>query len=735
MVETSGNAETMVSFECEGSTAEAWTVQSATLTERLNHTYELLVSLATDEMMTEPVLMLGTSAMLTVTRGTMMKQVMGIVSEVREGTSVRGRVVTTIVVEPALEALGHRVNTRIFQEKSVPEILEEVLNEGLTEYQREVDIRLQRTYPACDYRVQFDESDLSFVQRLMEEEGIVYFFEFDGKSELLVLIDSETSYRTVKSVEEGALKYSEYEGHVGGFEAIGALHVMSQVQPTKYVTRHFDWSHPPVFLEGESQPAEAGDVPNGAALAPDREIYEHDTVPLSREPGGTDYGNDKEDQVKIRREEQSFDARVATGKSSVLGMTIGANFQVTGHPRAELDGEYLVIELIHNFDSGGRSYHNQFRCIPSSVPFRPMRLTLKPRIVSVQTATVVGPSGEEIHTDEHGRIRVQFHWDRLGESDDHSSCWIRVMQPWGGPGWGFVFIPRIGMEVIVTFVNGDPDQPMVIGSVYNGENLPPYTLPDDKTKSTIKTNSSLGGDGFNELRFEDKAAEEEIYIHAQKDFNEEVLHCHNTHVGVDQTNTVDENQTEHVKKEQVLTVDENRTKTVKGDETTTVEGNRTETVKQDETITIEGTRTETVNADERISVKGVRDELVESSEFITIKGDQEITVKGDHIEKVSGDRKNKIKGKRVEKVGSTYNITAKKAFTLKDDAEIKLEAGDSSITLKKDGTIEIKGKTVEIVGGKSKAKLDDTATKLEGPTVDVKGDDGVTLDGASVDLK
>jgi type VI secretion system secreted protein VgrG len=213
---------------------------------------------------------------------------------------------------------------------------------------------------------------------------------------------------------------------------------------------------------------------------------------------------------------------------------------------------------------------NRFECIPLAVEWRPARRWPKPRITSMQTATVVGPSGEEIHTDIHGRIKVQFHWDRENPANETSSCWVRVQQAWAGGGWGFWWVPRIGMEVVVQFVDGDPDRPLVTGSVYNATNELPYPLPDEKTKSTIKSNSSLGGGGSNEFRFEDKAGSEQIYAHAQKDYNEVVEHDHNTlvhncqtnTVDVDQTQTIGANQTETVHN-QVMTVDGNRTVHVK----------------------------------------------------------------------------------------------------------------------------------------------------------------------------
>jgi type VI secretion system secreted protein VgrG len=647
-----------------------WAVQAATLDEQLNEPYTLTLKLATDTVGAEPVKLLGQPVHLTVIRGAAARMVTGIVSSVKEGSTSPLTVSAYVVVRPALDALRHRVNTRIFQEKTVPQILEQVLGEGLRPYKRSLDNRLSRTYRPCDYRVQYDESDFAFCERLMEEEGIVYWFEVEGEAELMVLADDDRHYGAIESIHDAALQFAEYTSSVGGHEYVGELFATSQVRPTKLATRHHDWARPSFAQDGASNDEPAGDTPHGAFVSPPREVYEHDEAPLTSEPGGTTYAADKDDQVRIRREAMKHDARVSTGWSTVFGMRVGATFTLGGHPRADLDGEYLVTSVTHDLAGGGLHYRNDFWCLPSDVSFRPRRVTPRPRIHSIQTATVVGPAGEEIHTDEHGRIKVQFHWDRLGARDEHSSCWVRVMQPWAGPGWGFVFIPRIGMEVVVNFVDGDPDRPLVMGSVYNGDNAPPYPLPAEKTKSTIKTNSSLGGGGFNELRFEDKAGSEEIYTHAQKDYNEVVEHDHNTLVHNDQTNTVDKNQTEVIHVDQSLTVDNNRTKVVKADQTATVLGNDTETVAGNRMTTLRSNRQVSVMMNDNLSVLALK----------------------------------------ATEVGLNYAIGVGVDYLLEAGSSITLKTGDSKLTMKSDGTIKIEGVKI-MVDGASLVRL--TAPDVE----------------------
>jgi type VI secretion system secreted protein VgrG len=641
-------------FTSDGTADISWEVTSFSFMESLNQPFILMLYLTTDNRDAEPVRLLGQPAKLTLTRGSVMRQVTGIVSEVHEGSNHDEMVTASIEVVPALEALRHRVNTKIFQEMTVPEILEQVLGESLGGWNRRVDNRLSRTYPTCEYRVQYNESDFTFCQRLMEEEGIVYLFDFEDESEVMVLADAASEWGTIESLHGVALDFSLQEDQVGGHEHVTNFHGRSQLVPTKVATRHFDWTHPSVPIEGENADAADLDRPHGGLLSPEREIYEQDEHPLTlSEYDGAAFGaNDGDDQSRLRRESQAWKAFVCEGESTVLGMTVGSIFELSGHPLPEFYDRYLVVSVSHVMNEGGATYYNDFECLPETVPFRPRRATRRPRISSIQTATVVGPAGEEIHTDEHGRVKVQFHWDRLGAKDESSSCWIRVMQPWAGAGWGHVFIPRIGMEVSVGFVDGDPDRPLVIGSVYNAEHPPPNLLPDEKTKSTIKTETSLGGGGYNELRFEDKAGSEEIFIHAQKDYNEIVENDHTLTVHNDETITVDNDQvqsigndqTEHVMNNQALTVDANRTiqvhgnfeETIDGSETRTVSSGVTETIAAGETRTvtggmtedISGGRTQTINGDSTESITGALTQDISAGAAITTPASYDITAVG-----------------------------------------------------------------------------------------------------------
>ena len=342
-------------------------------------------------------------------------------------------------------------------------------------------------------------------------------------------------------------------------------------------------------------------------------------------------------------------------------MLPGAKFELVGHPAVGVaDGEYLITQVSHwgserseNTDRDGlEPYRNRFRCIPLETPYRPARTFDPPRIPGVQTATVTGPSGEEIHVDEHGRIKVQLRWDRVQPADERSSCWVRVEQDWAGAGWGYSWTPRVGMEVVVQFIGGDPDRPLVTGCVYNATHALPYPMPDEKTKSTIKSNSSPGGGGSNELRLEDKAGDEEIYVHAQKDYDEVVEHNHTTKVhnnqrielDNDQTQTVHKNQKERVDGDQEMSVGGNRTSHVEGDfeeivdgtEERTVTGNVSETFAANETRTVASSLTESIGGSESRSIGADQTESIGASHSQSIGASSSVTVGGSFAQNVGG---------------------------------------------------------------------------------------------------
>ena len=357
--------------------------------------------------------------------------------------------------------------------------------------------------------------------------------------------------------------------------------------------------------------------------------------------------------------------------------------------------DFILTSVSHNLtqsvEEGGESdYGNSFTCIPAVIPFRPPRVTPKPVVQGTQTAIVSGPSGEEIYTDKHGRVKVQFHWDRLGKRDDSSSCWIRVGQVWAGAGWGALYIPRIGQEVIVDFIEGDPDRPLITGSVYHAVNKPPYPLPSDKTKSTIKSNSSHGGGGFNELRFEDKKGSEEIYLHGQKEWTIKILNDKNQTVGHDETLDVGNNRTKSVKKDQIEKIGDNKTITVGKNHTESIGENAAIDIGKDETVSVGQNSSVSIGKNQTVSV-GQNTSMSIGKNFSEDVGEASDTSVGKSMSIVVGKNSTTSVAENMTiDVGKKLNITAADQITL--------TTGDASITMKKDGTITIKGKDITLSG-------------------------------------
>lgn len=464
-------------------------------------------------------------------------------------------------VVPALWFLSRTSDCRIFQDKSVPDIVKEVLQlHGVTNVQ----MKLTGSYDPLDYCVQYRESALDFISRLMEQNGIFFWHEHEMSRHTLVIADDNGSTLAAPFVSDLPITGREDS------DAIRRLDEEFAVRSGKWSLRDFNFETPSVDLE-VNEPTQI-DVEQMKS----RERYDYPGLYPDKGLGRTAA------RLQIEREEAFH--RQRRGESGVAGFNAGMRVKIQDIDEPEV----LITEVRHRAEdyshwttqAWGRrtptepSYDNEFVCIPKSVKFRPERVTPKPFVHGPQTAIVTGPSGEEIHTDKYGRVKVQFHWDRLGRKDDKSSCWIRVSQGWAGQSWGQIHIPRVGHEVIVDFLEGDPDRPIITGRVYNAENPVPYGLPANKTQSGIKTNSSKGGGGSNEYRFEDKKGSEQIYIHAEKDYDTEIENNETRKVGLKGTG--------------------NRTTDIKGDETTTIKGNKTTKVEKNFKEDIAGTETRTV---------------------------------------------------------------------------------------------------------------------------------------------
>jgi type VI secretion system secreted protein VgrG len=611
-------------------------------------------------------------------------------------------------LRPTLWLMTRSSNCRIFPNTTIPDLVMERLNAHGVTVKKHLGFD---KYPPWEYLVQYNETDFNFVSRLMEHEGIFYYFVHEKGKHTMWLVDAMTipdsiaGYSKIPFAATGDRASDPTTHH----ETIDTWSEMLQVEPGAYAAKEFDF-------EDAGKPLLSTKAAPKPPSTADTEIFEY--------PGHYIKTTDRDEYVQRRLDEQQLDYEQIHGTGNARGIASGFLFSLMDHPALSLNREYLVTSASYDLTatqhaSGGGDAGPDYRCsftgIDSKRPYRPPFTTHKPRVQGPQTAIVVGPKGEEIWTDKYGRVKVQFHWDRKGTRDEKSSCFVRVSQVWAGSGWGAMHIPRIGQEVIVDFLEGDPDRPIITGRVYNNNNMPPYGLGANASKSTIRSHSTKGGgpNNYNELCFEDKIGNEQVYLQAEKDL--EILVKHDEH------REVKHDRKKDVGNDETTTVGGNRKETVTKDETITISGNRTESVTKNETITIDGARTETVTKDETITIHGGRTENVTKNESITVTGKQNVTIGKDQIVDIGGprsltvakDETISIGGKSAASITKDQAINVGKKFLLTAGDEITLKTGDASITLKSGGDITIKGKNVVVNGT-------EITVKASGP-VGIKG--------------
>ena len=562
---------------------------------------------------------------------------------------------------PAVWLLSMRYKSRIFQEMSAQDIIKQVFQDAGIQ-SNAYRFALQGTHNPREYCVQYRESDLDFISRLMEEEGIFYFFEHSDEKHVMVIADNSGVHVPIESPD--TIVFNEPSGMVAEKEHVYEYRFTQQIRSGAVVLRDFNYERPTLDLEVSSTSGADGKL---------LEIYDY--------PGGYLDQNVGSVLTQLRLEATRSNRQVGSGRSVCRRFIPGYRFTLELHPRSDFNQEYLITRVSSSGaqplgeDASGPGFHysNAFECIPFSVPYRPARKTPKPVVRGVQSAFVVGPRGEEIYTDEHGRVKVQFHWDREGQMDENSSCWMRVSQGWAGMGWGAIFIPRIGQEVIVDFLEGDPDRPIITGRVYNGDHPVPYGLPKDKTKSTIKSDSSPGGGGSNEFRFEDSKGKEEVYLHAQKDWTIVIENDKNQRVGHDET----------------LNVGNNRTKSVGNDQK--------ETIGHDKTIKVTHNHNETIGNDMTIDVGKNLNETIGNNMTLRVSQNLNETIGNNMTLHVGQNLNEDVGGNHSEQVKKDYSLKAKR-ITLQADDQIVLKTGSAQIVMKNNGNIQIIGNQLQIKG-------------------------------------
>ncbi|MEM8669144.1 MAG: type VI secretion system tip protein TssI/VgrG [Planctomycetota bacterium] len=542
----------------------------------------------------------------------------GIVSEMTYLGITEGYSQYQIVTRPWFWFLTHTTNSRIFQEKTVVQIVESIFKDthGFTDFKKS----LSGQFAKRVYCSQYQESDFDFVSRLLEEEGIYYFFEHEEGKHTLVLVDDTATHKPIKGDEKVPFR-------LPGDAPVDLKHIWhwtihSQLQTTKLVTNDYDFENPKASLEVDSTI---------------KRKHKHAKFEKFEFPGRYVEKKDGSQYVKRRTEEEQVEFNQFRGESDQMNLATGFFFKMEDHPRQDQNKvDYVVCHSsvrlvsaeIEMFSARENEIDIQFRTIKKSSPFRTNRTTPRPVVTGPQSALVVGKKGEEIWTDKYGRIKVQFPWDREGKKDENSSCWIRVSQTWAGKGWGSIHIPRVGQEVLVEFLDGDPDRPIVTGRVYNADQTLPYALPANQTQSGIKSRSSKKGkdDNFNELRFEDKKGEEQIYFHAERDFEQVIENDATIKIGLD---TKDKgNQTIEIHNDRSLTINE-------GNETIEIKkGNQTTKISKGDKSVKTSSGKQTYTAGKQIelkvggsSIKITSNQIVIKSPKIVLKGGTAVDVK------------------------------------------------------------------------------------------------------------
>ncbi|MFB3813532.1 MAG: type VI secretion system tip protein TssI/VgrG [Terriglobales bacterium] len=584
--------------------------------------------------------MVGQPATITVALGDGSQRfINGVVSRFSQTGSDRHHRYYSAQLVPWLWLLTRRADCRIFQNKSVPNIIEEVFKFlGFADYE----LSLTKTYNPREYCVQYRETDFNFVSRLMEYHGIYYFFRHEAQKHVLVLADSTSAVQPCPGQDKAEFELTEHT-HEWDRDVVKTWQCEQELRPGSWALTDFNFKTPLTNVSASTDTMVK-------SWKKQLQIYDY--------PAGCETKSDTETVARLRMECEESQQLVARATSNCRAFLPGFQFELVDHPDKAQNRKWLIAEVEHEATASGyrsgqadlpAQYSNRVVCIPAEVPYRPPRVARRPFVQGPQTALVVGPQGEEIYPDKYGRVKVQFHWDRLGKYDAESSCWIRVSQAWAGKTWGAMSLPRIGQEVIVDFLEGDPDQPIITGRVYNGEEMPPYKLPDQMTMTTLKTNSSKGGGGFNEFRFEDKKGEEQIFMHAEKNLD--------------------------------IRVKNNEYETVCKDLHLIVEQDKFEQTKNDHHETIDRDYAQSVGRDHHLKVTG--------KQAVEVGGSQSLKVSGDVAEEFGMNYSNKVSMATYLKAGMTIVLEAPTGITLK--------CGGNSVVLDPVG-VTVKGNLVVVQG-------------------------------------
>lgn len=714
-----------------------WRVHAFEVVEALSTIPTAVITAVAEGRDADPDAALGHDAHLTVSRLGRTRRHSGIVSRVEHLGALDGKVCARLTVVPALWALSQRVDSRIYESRTVREVVDDVLQRALAPYQRAARWALQRVLTPREHTVQYQETDLAFIERLLAEEGISYAVVPGEHVEEVVFFDAVTALPShdapVEVIDESHATHARE-----GLRRFGSDRALT---PTHAAVRDYDWSRP-----GMSVAAERAVIDDPAGRA--RPVYAH---PADVERGAYDDGahawtqHDAGFRALLTAQRLAQRAREFSAEGNLTGLHPGLRVRLLGHRDPSLDRGYVVTSVKHigrapeALRAGGDPLSERFvsalRCVADDVAIRPEKSRARARIYGPQTAVVVTTSEDDAQSEHHGRVRVRFHWERDGAPSEAQRAWVRVAQSWAGADYGVQFIPRKGMEVVVHFLEGDPDRPLVTGVVYNGAHPLPFPIDAHATRSGIRTHSTDGQGGalvghFNELSFEDHAGREEVYLRAQRNLREKVRNDHGTHVLHDQSNTVDNDHAELIGRDQKLTVRRDRKVEVKHDQEVRVGHDLDTRVDHHEERFVGGTG------------RSTRVQTLDSRE---VEGDDALRVTGNLNASVLGTTNLEHLGAHFHLVhegasGTTVHfdqnhakwLSRKSIYIDNPVGEIKLEGveltvrskqdavvincGQAVIFVKKDGTVWVEGgKEIDLKSGPARARLShDGSVSVEG---------------------
>jgi type VI secretion system secreted protein VgrG len=639
-----------------------------------------------------------------------------------------------VVVRPWVWLMSQRVGSRIFQTISVPDVIKQLFGEhGFSDYSDTLPPGHYRTF---EYLVQYRESDLHFISRLMELEGIYYFFKHDQGKHELVLADSFSAHKAVSDYESVPY-FPPQSGERRERDHLYRWQVRRAIRPGKFRARDFNFTRP-----GGEPMERMLDVPldHGGS---EYEVYDY--------PGKFQNTSEADVQVRVRLEELQADVETVQAQGNARGLGCGGLFKLTGFPRDDQNKQYLIIHAhydikLGDYESVERTdqrpdYQVWLVAMDSSQPYRAPRLTRKPVVEGPQTATVVGEAGQDIWTDLYGRVRLQFHWDLDGQANENTACWVRVSQAWAGSQWGSMHIPRIGQEVIVDFLEGDPDRPIVTGRVYNADNMPPYKLPDNQTQSGIKSRSTLGGtpDNFNEIRFEDKKGQEELYLQAEKNMT--------TLVKKDQTTTVKANRSANVTGSDSVSVGGDRSMSVTGNLSVDVKGGGKGGIQSSMNVTgkhnLHASKSIDMDAPEHIQLAVLGASIMIEPTKITITANGASLVIDGSVLATAAKGGSLLINPDVAVTstnGGFINIDANVVATSSaghsvtiDDSKVQLAVGGSTVDVES-SSVTTNSDQVTETGGGSQLELAEAGATISGQKVSVTGTSMTEVTGATVKI-